>query len=360
MNRLALLGMASVLLAGPVAAQPMDPNMPGMSMPAAKPKPPAKAKARSPKAPPATPPAVRHDMSSMPGMAMPAPGASGTSGASGATGAAGPASPAMPGMVMPGEDMAAMGAPPLAALQTPPPPAPTDHAADRDYDPAAMAAAREQLRREHGGDSYSLVMANIAEYQAHAGGGGYRWEGQAWFGGDINRFVVTSEGEGARRGGVSAGEVQVLYSHAIGPYFDVQAGVRQDFKPGPSRTYATVGFQGLAPYWFDVQGALFLSDRGELLGRAEASYDLRVTQRLILQPRIELNLAAQNTPEIQSGSGVSDAALDLRLRYEITRQFAPYVGVSYDRRFGKAADYRRLAGEGTKTTSLVVGIRTWF
>jgi copper resistance protein B len=121
-------------------------------------------------------------------------------------------------------------------------------------------------------------MATIAEYQSD---GGYRWDGQAWIGGDIDRFVVRTEGEGGHR--LDAAEVQGLYSHALGPYFDLQAGVRQDFGPG-SRTYATAGVEGVLPYWFDVQAAIFLSDRGEVLGRLEGLYDLRLTQRLILQP----------------------------------------------------------------------------
>uniref|UniRef100_UPI00258902F2 copper resistance protein B n=1 Tax=Pseudomonas sp. TaxID=306 RepID=UPI00258902F2 len=113
------------------------------------------------------------------------------------------------------------------------------------------------------------------------------------------------------------GEVQALYSRAVGPYFNLQAGVRQDFRRGPDRTYATVGFEGLAPYWFDVEGALFLSDRGDVLGRLEGYYDQRMTQRLVLQPRVELNLSAQDVPSSNIGSGVTDAEAGLRLRYEI-------------------------------------------
>ena len=167
---------------------------------------------------------------------------------------------------------------------------------------------------------------------------------------------MRSEGEGDRSGGVTAAEVQGLYSRAVGPDFNLQAGVRHDVQPRPSRTFATVGLEGLAPYWFDVQAAVFLSSKGELLGRVEATYDLRLTQRLILQPRVELNLAAQNTPEIESGSGLSNAELGLRLRYEITREFAPYVGISYDRRFGKTAIYRRLAGLPQAGTDVLTGL----
>ncbi len=241
---------------------------------------------------------------------------------------------------------------------TPPPPPPNDHAADQYYDPAAMAAARATLRQEHGGATYSKVMANLAEYQARPGGG-YRWDGQARFGGDIDGFVVKSEGEGSGRGGVDAAEVQGLYAHAIGPYFDLQAGVRQDIEPR-ARTYATVGMEGLLPYWFDVGAAAFLSTKGELLGRVEGTYDLRLTQRLILQPRAELNLSAQDSPQTRTGSGLSNAELGLRLRYEIKREFAPYIGVSYDQKVGKTANYARALGEGPAVTSFVVGVRAWF
>lgn len=242
---------------------------------------------------------------------------------------------------------------------TPPPPPPRDHAADYYYDPAAMAAARATLRQEHGGMVYSMVTANLAEYQAGPGGGGYRWDGEARIGGDIDQFVMKSEGDGSVRGGLGAAEVQGLYSHAVDPYFDVQAGVRQDLGPG-SRTYATLGVEGLLPYWIEAQAAVFLSAEGELLARAEGTYDLRLTQRLILQPRAELNFAAQNTAETRTGLGLSNAELGLRLRYEIRRRFAPYIGVSYDRKLGRTADYARPRGVGPGGVTFVAGIRVWY
>ena len=291
---------------------------------------------------------------SMPGTTMPAP-------ANQSPAAQPPESDSMADMPgMKGMDMPA--APPsgeAAIPDTPRPPAPGGYAADRDYDPDAMAAARATLRQEHGGAMLSQVMANLAEYQARPGGGGYRWDGEAWFGGDIDRLVLTSEGEGTEREGTASAEFQALYSRAIDPYFNLQAGVRQDFAP-LGRTYATVGFQGLAPYWFDVQGALFLSTRGELLARLESTYDLRLTQRLILQPRVELNLAAQDTPQTRTGSGLSNAELGLRLRYQFRPALAPYVGVSYDQLVGKTADYARVRGEDPAAVSFVAGIRAWF
>jgi copper resistance protein B len=257
---------------------------------------------------------------------------------------------AMPSQAAPAEE-------PIPDVEPPPPP--TDHAADRDFDPKAMAAARALLRQEHGDVRYGMAIAKLAEYQAHDGRDGYRWDVQASYGGDVNRFLVKSEGEGTRGEGVEAAELQALYSRAVSPYFNLHAGVRQDFQPY-DRTYLTVGTEGLAPYWFDVEGALFLSTKGEVLARAEGTYDLRLTQKLILQPRAELNFAAQDSRATRTGSGLSNAELGLRLRYEFRREFAPYIGVSYDRRFGKTADYARAAGEDAEVTSFVVGLRAWY
>lgn len=241
----------------------------------------------------------------------------------------------------------------------PPPPPPTDHAADGVFDPAAMARAREQLWAEHGGGTVSKVMLNLGEVRVRDGETGYRWNGEAWIGGDLNRFVLKTEGEGAD-GNLEAAEAQALYSRAIGPYFDLQVGLRQDFEPTPRRAYLTVGFEGLAPYWFETEGALFLSNKGDLSARFEGTWDLRLTQRWILEPRAEVNLAAQDVPEIGVGSGVSNVEVGLRLRYEVRREFAPYVGLSFERKFGGTADFARALGEDTHETSIVFGLRAWF
>ncbi len=250
--------------------------------------------------------------------------------------------------------------PPPVADQTEEPPAPTDHAADRVFGPGAMDASRMRVHEEHGGDRYDKVMINLAEYTAVRGHDGYRWEGEAWYGGDIDRAVLKSEGEGVFKEGVEHAEIQALYSHAIARYFDMQVGLRHDFGPTPSRTYAAVGFEGLSPYWFELEGTAFLSQKGEVLARFTASYDQLITQRLALQPRIEVNFAAQNTAATGVGSGLSEAEVGLRLRYEINRQFAPYVGVSYNGKAGKTADYARAAGERVSGVSAVIGLRAWF
>ena len=332
----------------------MDKSMPGMSMPAQKPvpKPAPKAAVKSkaetglvsPSSTPSVDKAASHPLST--------------------SETAKPTDQPKPADAMAGMDMSGM-----ADMhehveeevgQEPAPAPPKDHAADKFFDPVIMASERALLRKEHGGALASKLMLNLGEYQVRNGENGYRWEGEAWFGGDINRLVVKSEGEGGVESGVSTGEIQALYSRAISPYFDVQAGVRYDFKPNPTRTYATLGVEGLAPYWFETESALFLSDHGELLGRLEGSYDLRLSQRLILQPRAEINLAARDIREIGIGSGVSNAELGLRLRYEIRREFAPYIGLTYDRKFGGTADFARAGGEDVEETGLVFGVRAWF
>ncbi len=248
----------------------------------------------------------------------------------------------------------------LEAGNTPAPAVPTDHAADRAYPPEEMAMARHHLQEHHGGGNFNQVMLNIAELQFRNGNDGYRWDGRAWFGGDVNRLFIKSEGEGTFRDGIETAEVQALYSRAIGPYFNLQAGARQDLGPSPKRTYATVGFEGLAPEFFEVEGAAFLSNKGDLLGRLEAYYNQRITQRLTLQPRVELNFAAQDVPENKIGSGLSNAELGLRLRYEIRREFAPYIGLSWNRTFGDTAEFVRADGGSVTSFSVVAGIRAWF
>ena len=240
------------------------------------------------------------------------------------------------------------------------PPVPTDHAADALYDPAAMASARAAMIAEGGGMTYSQWMLDRLEYRAGKGADGYAWEGEGWIGGDINRFAVKSEGEGTVGGSLERAEVQALYSRAIDPWFNLQAGVRQDFGEGPDRSYAVIGIDGLAPYWFEVGAEAFLSTRGDAHLRLEASYDQRITQRLILQPAAEFNLAAQDVPELGIGAGPSDIELGLRLRYEIAREFAPYVGVNWERKLGDTADHARAAGDRPSATSLVIGLRAWF
>ncbi|WP_311267571.1 copper resistance protein B [Sphingobium sp. WCS2017Hpa-17] len=240
------------------------------------------------------------------------------------------------------------------------PPVPTDHAAEAFYDPAVMARARAAMFKESGGMTFSQLMIDRLEYRAQKGGDGYHWEGEGWIGGDIHRLAIKSEGEGDVGGALESAELQALYSRAIDPWWNIVGGVRQDFRPQPQRTYATVGIEGLAPYWFEVEAQAFLSNKGDVHVRAEGSYDQRITQRLVLQPAAEVNIAAQDVPELGIGSGLSNIELGLRLRYEFAREFAPYIGVNWERSFGDTARYARAAGERASATSLVMGIRFWF
>jgi copper resistance protein B len=243
---------------------------------------------------------------------------------------------------------------------TPAPAPPEDYAADAVFDMKEMAKARETLRFENGGMSIFKIDLDLAEYQFRSGKNGYRWEGEASYGGDIQRFKLKYEGEGQSRGSVEDAEFQALYERAISPYWNINAGVRHDSKPAPSRTYAVVGIEGLAPYWIDLAATLFISSKGNILLRAESHYDQYITQSLILQPRIEANLAAQNIPENNIGSGLSTLELGLRLRYDIDRQFAPYIGVEWDTKTGNTADYARIARLNPSSVNFVVGVRAWF
>lgn len=205
-----------------------------------------------------------------------------------------------------------------------------------------------------------MVLFDLAELQFDKGKAIFRWDTEAWFGGDIDRLVFKSEGEGGFGRAVEEAELQVLWSHAIGPYVNLQAGARYDFRPSPQRSYAVFGIEGLAPYWLEVEAHAFLSDQGDLLARFKAEHDMRITQRLILQPRFETNFSAQSNRAQGLGHGITDVELGLRLRYEIAREFAPYVGIAHEQRVGRTADYARLAGERRQATRFVAGVRAWF
>lgn len=186
-------------------------------------------------------------------------------------------------------------------------------------------------------------------------------EGSAWFGGDFNKLWLKTEIE-REDGETTNSELQALYSRAVAPYWDLQVGVRHDFKleGGDSKNWAAVGFNGLAPYFFEVDSALFLGEDGDSALRLEAEYELLFTQQWILSPEIEMNFYGQNDPETHTGSGLSDIEAGLRLRYEFTPQFAPYFGVHYEKKFGNTADFVRDEGESTSETTWVIGLHTWF
>lgn len=244
--------------------------------------------------------------------------------------------------------------PPARALSGP------AHAADLVFAPSEMARAREELRMESGDLKAYRVLLDRLETQFQQGGAGYRWGGQAWYGGDFDKLWIKTEGSGAYSGKLEAAEVQALWSRAVTPWFDLQMGVRQDFPASGRRTHAVIGLQGLMPYMYDVEAALFISNRGEVTARFGAEYDLFITQRLILQPRVEANLSAQNIPELGIGAGLSTVEAGLRLRYQVIPEFAPYVGVDYEQKIGNTADYARDNGERAGRLRYLVGLRSWF
>lgn len=203
------------------------------------------------------------------------------------------------------------------------------------------------------------VMINQLEIRkADQGDNPLAWEAEAWVGKDLNKLWLKTEGEkvGSK---VEEAELQVLYSRAVAPYWDVQAGVRKDFKP-EGREWATVGVKGLAPYFFETDAALFVGDDGRTAARLKGEYEIMLTQKTVLSPEAEINLYGKDDPAMGIGSGLSDASAGLRLRHEFKREFAPYVGVNWSKKFGKTADFSRADGEKTEDTQFVAGVRLWF
>ncbi|MCA0909044.1 copper resistance protein B [Qipengyuania gaetbuli] len=245
------------------------------------------------------------------------------------------------------------GPPPAEAFEGP------QHAADAIFGAEAMAAARAENHATHGEMTTGTVMVERLEARVADGHDAFLWDVQGWYGGDIDKFVFKSEGEGEFGGSVEDAELQALWGHAIGPFFDLQAGLRLDVEP-ETRSHLVLGVQGLAPYMWHVDAAAFLSDRGDITARVEGEYDWKLTQRLILQPRAELELSAQDIPEREIGAGLTKLETGLRLRYEFAREFAPYVGVGYEAKLGETADIARLAGEDTDGIALLLGLRAWF
>ena len=222
--------------------------------------------------------------------------------------------------------------------------------------PYAQSGPRQlKLADEH---SFWAVLGDRFEYQEDSETTVY--DLQAWYGTTYDRLVIKAEGDIAD-GTLEESSTDLLWGHALNAYFDTQLGVRLDqYDEGKDRQWLALGLQGLAPYWFELDVTAYVGDSGRTALSAEAEYELLLTQRLILQPRAELNLYGKNDPENGLGSGLSDLALGVRLRYEFNRQFAPYIGVEWTSTYGDTADYRRAAGENRSDTQIVAGLRFWF
>lgn len=218
----------------------------------------------------------------------------------------------------------------------------------------------------HDDATYGQVLFDRFEYQAGDDEDVVLWDAQAWYGGDVNRLWIETEGEDIASGG-NGGEVEnfdVQYSRRIAPFWDLQAGVgyQTTYGPGPDsdRTSAILGVQGLAPYWFEVDANLRISEDGDASADLEAEYDWLLTQRWVLQARGETSYAFDEVEEFGVGEGLNGLTLGLRLRYHFTREIAPYLGVTWSDRFGDTADLVEAEGEDTESSAFVAGVRWWF
>ncbi len=203
------------------------------------------------------------------------------------------------------------------------------------------------------------VLFDQLEWQFSGVTKGGIWDIKSWVGGDLNRIWIHSEGA-SEGSSLEEAEAHVTYGRSFSRWWDVVAGVGRDFRPGPGQTWATVGIQGLAPQWFELQATLYVGESATTMARFEAEYELLITNRLVLQPLVELNLYGKAIPERGIGAGLSAAETGLRLRYEVRREFAPYVGVVWHREFGGTADFSRAAGHDIGGWRLAAGLRTWF
>ncbi len=210
---------------------------------------------------------------------------------------------------------------------------------------------------------YLLVLVDQFEHAPGLSGRPIRLGADAWYGGNYNRLVIKIDGDAGTRGGEREVEGQLLFGRMVAPYWDLQVGLRVDGAwddESRTRTHLALGCQGLAPYWFEVETALFLSMEGDVSATVQASYDLLLTQRLVLQPEIEANASFQDVSEWGLASGLNDTELALRLRYEIRREFAPYVGYAWRKAYGGTRDLLRESGDQVHRGTLVAGVRMWY
>ncbi len=235
--------------------------------------------------------------------------------------------------------------------------APPD-ARDPDYS-AGVEAAHMHDMHMHGATYLGSVIIDQLEAFSGDGSSGQAIDMQAWYGGDLDKLWFKAESE-RNDGQLGVTRIEALWNHAYAPYWGAQLGLRHDLGEGPSRDWVAFGVQGLAPYWFEVEATAYVGQSGRTALRLEAEYELLLTQRLILQPDVELHLYGKEDSARGIGSGLSDLDVGLRLRYEFTRKFAPYVGVVWSRKFGGTADFSRAEGGGAEDTQLVAGVRLWF
>jgi len=209
---------------------------------------------------------------------------------------------------------------------------------------------RLTLADEH---PFYALLGDRLEYNEQANAGVF--DLQAWYGTTFDRLVIKTEGDFSE-GSIEENQTDILWGHAVSAYWDTQAGVRLDYnKEGENRQWLAFGLQGLAPYWFELDMTAYVGERGNTAFTLEAEYELLLTQKLIIQPRAEITLYGKNDKQNELGSGLSSSAIGFRVRYEFTRQFAPYIG-----EFGNTADYATSSGQSSNNTAFVAGIKFWF
>ena len=214
---------------------------------------------------------------------------------------------------------------------------------------------RLTLADEH---PFYALLGDRLEYNEQANSGVF--DLQAWYGTTFDRLVIKTEGDFSE-GSLEENQTDILWGHAISAYWDTQAGIRLDYnKEGENRQWLAFGLQGLAPYWFELDMTAYVGEEGHTAFTLEAEYELLLTQKLIVQPRAEITVYGKEDEQNELGSGLSSSAIGFRVRYEFTRQFAPYIGVEWTNKFGSTADYAKLSGQGSSETAFVAGIKFWF
>ncbi|MDX2370685.1 MAG: copper resistance protein B [Colwellia sp.] len=222
--------------------------------------------------------------------------------------------------------------------------------------PYALKGERQlKLADEH---KFYALLGDRLEYNEQTDSGVFDLQG--WYGTTFDRLVIKTEGD-ISEGNLEENQTDILWGHAISAYWDAQVGIRFDYyKEGENRKWLAFGFQGLAPYWFELDMTAYLGEQGNSAFTLEAEYELLLTQKLIIQPRAEITLYGKNDKQNSLGSGLSSSAIGFRTRYEFTRQFAPYIGVEWTNKFGNTADYVKLNGQSSNETVFVAGIKFWF
>lgn len=268
-----------------------------------------------------------------------------------------PPADAPPVNTQPEEPMHDMGGMDMSGMQGGKAPA---DARDPDYSEGQRMSTMPGMADSMNDDArFGKLLFDQFEYTHSPRASGLAVDAQAYYGGDVNKLWLKLDGERSE-GHLHDTRAEALWAHATNAFWDTQLGVRHDFGDGPGRSWAAFGAQGLSPYWFDIEATAYVGQSGRTAARMEAEYDLLLTQKLIFTPDLELNAYGKRDPARHIGAGLSNVELGLRLRYEITRQFAPYIGIDWNRRVGGTADLVRAAGEPAFDHELVAGVRFWF